>query len=117
MSEILHVPGPDGRTIEVLTEGAADGLALLFHGGSPSSVATYAPLDQVCARLGLRLVTYSRPGYGDSTPRPSPGRYADDVVESAAVLDHLGIDEFLTIGWSGGGRGRSPARRCSRTGA
>src|SRR5215218_5901841 len=99
----LHAPGAGGRSIEVLTAGDPDGIGLLFHGGSPSAVAEFAMLDEVAAEHGLRLVAYSRPGYGASTPRPAPGRYADDVEESAAVLDHLGIDEFLTLGWSGGG--------------
>jgi len=55
---------------------------------------------------GLRVVTYSRPGYGESTPWPYSElgpRIADDVVDVLAILHHLGIDEFLTVGWSGGG--------------
>lgn len=103
MTEILHVPGPDGRTIEVLTGGDPDGFGLLFHGGSPSAAAENRQLDEAARELGLRLVTYSRPGYGDSTPRPAAGTYADDVSESTLVLDHLGIGEFVTCGWSGGG--------------
>jgi pimeloyl-ACP methyl ester carboxylesterase len=103
MSERILVPGPDDRTVEVLTGGAADGPGLLFHGGSPSAVAEWPALDDTARTAGLRLVTYSRPGYGASTPRPAAGAFADDVAESVAVLDHLGIDEFLTAGWSGGG--------------
>jgi pimeloyl-ACP methyl ester carboxylesterase len=103
MSERLQVPCPDDRTLEVLVGGDPDGFGLLFHGGSPSAVAEYAPLDETARSLGLRLVTYSRPGYGGSTPRPAAGCYADDVEESVVVLDHLGIGEFVTIGWSGGG--------------
>lgn len=103
MTELLQVPGPDGRTIETLVGGDPDGRALLYHGGSPSAAAENRLLDDAARALGLRLVTYSRPGYGDSTPRPAAGVYADDVVESAAVLDHLGIAEFVTLGWSGGG--------------
>src|SRR5205085_740620 len=98
-----HVPGAGGRSIEVLTAGDPDGIALLFHGGSPSAVAEFPTLDEVAAEHGLHLVSYSRPGYGASTPRPASGRYADDVEESVAVLDHLGVDDFLTVGWSGGG--------------
>jgi len=99
----LHAPGAGGRSIEVLTAGDPDGIGLLFHGGSPSAVAEFAMLDEVAAEHGLRLVAYSRPGYGASTPRSASGRYADDVEESVAVLDHLGVDDFLTVGWSGGG--------------
>ena len=103
MSERLHVPGPGDRTIEVLTGGADDGPCLLFHGGSPSAVAEWSTLDDAARAAGLRVVTYSRPGYGASTPRPEAGTYADDVVESVTVLDHLEVDRFITAGWSGGG--------------
>jgi pimeloyl-ACP methyl ester carboxylesterase len=103
MSERMEVAGPDGRTIEVLAGGDRDGFGLLLHGGSPSAVAEYPPMDATARSLGLRLVTYSRPGYGASTPRPEAGRFADDVVESVSVLDALGIEEFVTLGWSGGG--------------
>jgi pimeloyl-ACP methyl ester carboxylesterase len=103
MTERTHVPGPGDRTIEVSTGGDPDGFPLLFHGGSPSAVAEWQALDDAVRRAGLRLVTYSRPGYGASTPRPEAGAYVDDVAESVAVLDHLGIEGFLTAGWSGGG--------------
>lgn len=99
----LHVPGPGGRTLEVLTEGDPDGPVLLFHGGTPSAVAEFPMLDEAARANGLRVVTYSRPGYGESTPRPAPGQYVDDVADMVAVLDHLGVDEFVTLGWSGGG--------------
>jgi pimeloyl-ACP methyl ester carboxylesterase len=101
--DVFQIPGPDGRTIEVLTGGDPDGFPLLFHNGSPSAVAPFASFDEQVTRVGLRHVTFSRPGYGASSPRPAPGRYVDDVVESVAVLDHLGIGEFITLGWSGGG--------------
>ena len=56
---------------------------------------------------GLRLVTYSRPGYGHSTPRGGPDHVITPVLadadDTAALLDHLGIGEFVTLGWSGGG--------------
>ena len=103
MSERIQVPGPSDRTIEVLTGGADDGPCLLFHGGSPSAVAEWPALDAAARAAGLRVVTYSRPGYGASTPRTEAGVYADDVIESIVVLDHLAIDEFVTAGWSGGG--------------
>ncbi len=43
------------------------------------------------------------PGYGRSEPRDRPGTLADDVADAAAVLDAVGVDTFVTLGWSGGG--------------
>ncbi len=104
--EYLHVPTPDGRTLEVLTGGDPDGFPLLYHSGTPSAVVAYPAFDSVVRDLGLRLVSYSRPGYGGSTARPfteTGPRITDDVVDIRTVLDHLGLDDFVTLGWSGGG--------------
>jgi pimeloyl-ACP methyl ester carboxylesterase len=96
----------DGRVLEVLTGGDPGGLPLLFHAGSPSAAAPYTPFDEAARAQGMRFITYSRPGYGGSTPRPLPEggpRFADDVPDVVAVLDALGADRFVTLGWSGGG--------------
>jgi pimeloyl-ACP methyl ester carboxylesterase len=94
----------DGRTLEVLTGGDPDGFPLLFHGGSPSAVVRFEPMDRAAVDAGLRLITYSRPGYGDSTARPRrEPQMADDVADSADLLAALGVDRFVTLGWSGGG--------------
>lgn len=96
---------PDGRELEYLTGGADDGFPFLFLNGTPSASLTYEPLWQAARDADLRLVTYSRPGYGASSPRPegSDPVVADDVADSAFLLDELGIGEFVTLGWSGGG--------------
>ena len=104
--EILGIPTPDGRSLEVLTDGDPQGLPLVFHGGSPSAVVPYAPMLEAVERAGLRLISYSRPGYGASSPRTpeqGPPHFADDVVDTTTILDHLGVTEFVTLGWSGGG--------------
>ncbi|MBF4161681.1 alpha/beta hydrolase [Nocardioides acrostichi] len=107
MTEILTVPLPDGRELEVLLGGDPRGVPLLWHGGSPSAVVPWPAFDARVAQAGLRLVTLSRPGYGASTPRPLPAdrppAYADDVPDAVAVLDHLELDRVLVGGWSGGG--------------
>ena len=102
--EYREVSAPDGRALEVLTGGDPDGFPLLFHGGSPSAAVGYEPFDRAVREAGLRSITYSRPGYGGSTahPRPEP-RMVDDVADSVVVLDALGVDRFVTAGWSGGG--------------
>jgi pimeloyl-ACP methyl ester carboxylesterase len=106
MSGFTEATTPDGRTLEVLTGGAEGGYPLLFHSGTPSAAAPFDRLDDAFVKAGLRLVTYSRPGYGGSTPRDLDGpayRIVDDVPDSVAVLDHLGVEDFVTLGWSGGG--------------
>lgn len=100
------VPTDDGRSLEVLDTGPADALALVYHHGTPQGAVPFPTLERAAAVQGLRVVSYSRPGYGASSPRPdgaTTATVADDAVDTAAVLDHLGIGEFLTIGWSGGG--------------
>jgi pimeloyl-ACP methyl ester carboxylesterase len=75
---------------------------LLFHHGTPGSGTPFRAIDAAAHRLGLRLVTTSRAGYGDSTRLP--GRSVVNVVEdSAAVLDAIGAEHCYVAGWSGGG--------------
>src|SRR6266852_1854303 len=101
-AERLTVPAADGRTLDVLTHGPADGLAFVFHSGTPAGLVTYGPMTETAAALGLRTVLYSRPGYGASTRYP--GRLvADAAADVTAILDRLGAGSFVTAGWSGGG--------------
>lgn len=105
---MIEIPAADGRVLEVLDEGDPDALTLLYHSGSPSAAVAYPPFAEAAAANGMRLVTYSRPGYGGSDPYLAKAdgtgpRIADDLPDAVAILDHLGTDEFVTLGWSGGG--------------
>jgi pimeloyl-ACP methyl ester carboxylesterase len=92
----------DGRTLEVATSGPADGRTLIFHHGTPSAPVPFGPLVDAAAEAGLRLVAYARPGYAGSERRP--GRSVADAVEDVAdIADALGVPEFVTLGFSGGG--------------
>lgn len=92
----------DGRTLEYLVEGDPDGLPLVLHHGTPGSAVPFPNGSTAAAERGLALVQYTRAGYGGSTP--NPGRVVGDVAaDIAGLLDHLGRDEFVTLGWSGGG--------------
>ena len=96
----------DGRGLEVLVTGPADGLPLVFHHGTPQAAVPFGILERFATERGLRTVSYSRPGYGASTPRSdaaTTATIADDASDTAAVLDALGLDRFVTLGWSGGG--------------
>lgn len=101
-----HVPTPDGRTIEVRVVGPEDGLPLVFHHGTPQGAVEFGILERAATERGLRVVAASRPGYGASTPRAdgtTTATVADDARDTEVVLDHLGLGEFVTLGWSGGG--------------
>lgn len=103
MDELL-IDARDGRDLEVRVGGDPDGFPWLFHGGTPSAAVDSDFLERAARAAGLRLITYSRPGYGRSTPRPWPRpRIADDLADSVVVLDALDVDDFVTLGWSGGG--------------
>ncbi len=97
----------DGRLLEYVSGGDPDGFPLVYHYGTPTAAVAHEPLSQAVARAGLRLVTFSRPGYGASTPRPVTGEWpvpiTADVDDTVALLDRLGIGDFVTLGWSGGG--------------
>ncbi|MBA2512230.1 MAG: alpha/beta hydrolase [Rubrobacteraceae bacterium] len=94
----------DGRTLHAYDAGA-DGadrrLAVFWHHGSPNIGAPPEPLFPAADRLGIRWVSYDRPGYGGSTPRPNRD-VASAADDASAVADALGIDQFAVMGHSGG---------------
>ena len=99
----------DGRTLHVYDTGAdnraghSDGrLAVVWHHGTPNIGAPPEPLFPAAARLGMRWVSYDRPGYGGSTPYP--GRdVASAAADVSSIADALGIGQFAVVGHSGGG--------------
>ena len=98
----FSVPAPGGRTLDVLVSGPADGLALVFHSGTPSGLVALRPMTDAAAARGLRTVQYARPGYSGSPPHPGR-QVADAAADVTAILDWLGTETFVTAGWSGGG--------------
>jgi len=93
---------PDGRHVDMDVSGPEDGIPLVFHHGTPGSVRQFRGMQRAAHERGLRLVTFSRPGYGDSTRQPGR-RVVDAAADVAAVLAHLGAPRCVVAGWSGGG--------------
>ena len=93
---------PDGRIVNVYVDGPADGTPLISHHGTPGAGVPMPSFVRAAAERGLRWVSYSRPGYGEST-RAEGRTVADCVRDVAAIADHLGADRFFTSGGSGGG--------------
>jgi pimeloyl-ACP methyl ester carboxylesterase len=102
ISAFDHVRLPDGRRLDLGVSGPADGFPLVFHHGTPGAATPVRALERAAHERGLRLVTTSRPGYGDSSRQP--GRAVVDVAaDTAAVLAAIGAERCLIAGWSGGG--------------
>jgi pimeloyl-ACP methyl ester carboxylesterase len=93
----------EGRTLHVYDTGEQDGtrIVVFWHHGTPNTGTPPEPLFLASDRLGIRWVSYDRPAYGGSTPRP--GR---DVASAAgdvrSIADALGIARFAVMGHSGG---------------
>jgi pimeloyl-ACP methyl ester carboxylesterase len=94
----------DGRTLHIYDTGPGPKgrLPVVWHHGTPNIGAPPEPLFAAADTLGLRWVSFDRPGYGGSTV--APGRTVSSVTSDvAAAADALGIDEFAVVGYSGGG--------------
>jgi pimeloyl-ACP methyl ester carboxylesterase len=93
----------DGRTLHAYDTGDADGrLAVFWHHGTPNIGAPPEPLFAAAEELGIRWLSYDRPGYGGSTPYPSRN-VASAAIYVSTIADALGIDRFAVMGDSGGG--------------
>jgi pimeloyl-ACP methyl ester carboxylesterase len=102
-SWLSRLETPDGRVIEYFDSGQAAGrLPLVCHHGTPGSALLYLPWKDAAADAGMRVIAYSRPGYGASS-RLAGRDVAQAAKDTASLLDHLGAEKFVTAGWSGGG--------------
>jgi pimeloyl-ACP methyl ester carboxylesterase len=73
---------------------------VLFH-GAPGSRLFVPPADTP-RELGIRLITFDRPGFGGSDRRE--GRTVlDTAADVASLADGLGVDRFAVLGLSAGG--------------
>ncbi|PUB26042.1 pimeloyl-ACP methyl ester carboxylesterase [Promicromonospora sp. AC04] len=93
---------PDGRDLEYDVRGPSTGPVVLFHHGMPGSAVPMGTVLGSMTDRGFRVVTYSRAGYGASTP--AVGRTVlDTAADCAFLLTHLGVMHYLVAGWSAGG--------------
>jgi len=91
----------DGRQLAYAEYGAAEGVPLFYFHGMPGSRLEHLE-PATLVKLGIRLITLDRPGYGQSTvcPNRTVIGLSHDVTQLA---DRLGIDKFSVLGFSGGG--------------
>jgi pimeloyl-ACP methyl ester carboxylesterase len=104
---------PDGRTLHVYDTHPRDDhrVPVVWNHGTPNLGTPPAPLREASDWLGLRWVSFDRPGYGGSTV--APGRTMRSVARDVEyVADTLGLGRFAVTGYSGGG---SYALGCAAT--
>ncbi|HET9090209.1 MAG TPA: alpha/beta hydrolase [Acidimicrobiales bacterium] len=92
----------DGRELCVETGGDPDGGAVLGFQGSPSGRRTMDEWLESAAMNGVFLISYDRPGYGNSTSHP--GRTVRDCASDVRdIASALGVQRLAVWGVSGGG--------------
>lgn len=93
--------GSGGRSIGYGEFGDPNGKpVILFHGFGDSRLTRY-PDDELTARLGIRLITFDRPGIGLTDPMKELTILdrTDDVID---LTNSLGLHDVHLLGWSGG---------------
>jgi pimeloyl-ACP methyl ester carboxylesterase len=97
-----YVRSADGRRLAVQVSGNPNGVPVLLLHGTPGSRVGPYPKGRVLYKLGVRLLSFDRPGYGHSDRQPA--RVVADVVpDVTAIADAFGLDRFAVLGRSGGG--------------
>ena len=90
-----------GITLRVREAGDLGGESVIHFHGTPGCRLELAFADDIVEASGVHIIAFDRPGYGGSTQTPfSLTSVAKMAVQ---VADRLGVDQFRTTGWSGGG--------------
>lgn len=105
---------PDGRTLAVEEWGVPDGTPVFYLHGTPMSRLARHPDDTLFTGLGIRLITFDRPGFGGSTARPGR-RVVDGADDVAAVADASGSAGSPSTGSPAAARTPWPSPPATRT--
>lgn len=97
---LVEVDG--SRTLAVETFGDPHGHPVFLLHGTPGSRVGPNPRTSVLYRLGVHLIAFDRPGYGEST-RLQGRRVASAAADVEAIADALGLAGIAVLGRSGGG--------------
>lgn len=92
----------DGRKLTYFDNEIESHQTLLFHHGTPGTGALWQTWLDAAAERGIRAVSYTKAGYVGSDKAPAR-KVADASKDSLELLDALAIEQFVSVGWSGGG--------------
>jgi pimeloyl-ACP methyl ester carboxylesterase len=100
---IVHDLETDQGIVRWREQGdAASPLTAFWHHGTPGIGAPPTPLLDASEELGIRWLSFDRPGYGGSHATDS-WRIADAAGMTQRVADVAGAGRFSVVGHSGGG--------------
>ena len=105
-STIHTVRGGGGLRLHVREWGNADGPPILFIHGLSQSHLCWARQYHSALAEEFRLVAYDLRGHGMSQAPLEPEHYTDATLwaaDLAAIIDQLGLDRPVLVGWSYGG--------------
>lgn len=91
-----------GRELSVESVGDPEGKPVFLLHGTPGGRGGPRPRGIVLYRLGVRLISFDRPGYPGST-RHQERTVATAAENVKAIADYFGIERFSVVGRSGGG--------------
>ncbi|MFF7203563.1 alpha/beta fold hydrolase [Streptomyces sp. NPDC008141] len=100
---VASVTAPGGGELAYEVWGDPKGHPVFLMHGTPGSRLGPRPRTFDLHKLGIRLIAYDRPGYGDSE-RHEGRSVADAAKDVLAVAEAVGIaDRYSVVGRSGGG--------------
>lgn len=91
----------DGRVLMFAEYGPVDGVPVLAFHGTPQCRLRVEPTIRIVTDLGIRLITYDRPGCGGSD-RMVGRTVADSAGDARAILDAVDVERCAVSGGSGG---------------
>ena len=91
----------DGRLLMFAEYGPGDGKPVLGFHGTPNCRLRNESVERLVSELGIRLITYDRPGCGGSD-RMAGRTVADSGGDARRILDTLGLERSAVHGSSGG---------------
>lgn len=99
MTQQIPALGERGLSVESL--GDPEGKPVFLLHGTPGGRYGPRPRGIVLYRLGIRLISFDRPGYPGSARKP--GRIVASAAEDVKLIaDYLEISRFSVVGRSGG---------------
>lgn len=87
--------------IEIYGEVRLKATVLFYESGSPGGRFSPIPRRSILSRMGLCVIAYDRPGYGESDAHRGRST-ADSARNVEQIADALGVERFGIFGRSGG---------------